>query len=238
MRVLILPVLVASGCIDDGARVATLAEMQPRIEIFVGFAKPSLSVDLQYDAFRFGDCAMLSDDFIGRVSGVELPIDERGEPRGVGTDDSGGLEPNCVVPRLYTEDRPQLGAAVLELSDPSLTIRCDFEDALLARSVAPVPAGPWTFSPGQRVTLRWSPMSDLLHAEGFVTFFGGRSVPAEAVSQSGDLLSFTVPATLGAGPYEMRFATNGADFRGIDCGGVSNRLIENHDHVQAVTISP
>ena len=233
MRALILPVLVLAGCVDDGARVATLAELQPRIEMFVGFVKPSLSVEIVYDEFLLGDCAILGDDFSARVGGVDLPIVSRGESLG----GSEGYDHDCGLPELYTEDRPQLPAAILELGDSSGTIRCDFKDAMLARSVTPVPAGPWTFSPGQRVTVRWSPTEDLMNAEATVSFFGGRSVPAEAVSQIDDLLSFTVPA-LGAGPYEIRFATNGADFRGIDCGGVPNRMIENQAHAQPVTIAP
>lgn len=234
MRALILPVLVLAGCVDDGVRVATLAEMQPRIEIVVGLTMPSLSVKLEYDAFLVGDCAMLRDDFSARIGDVELPIAERGES----LDDS-TYEPYCDVPTLYTEHRPQLPGAILELRDPSLTIQCDLEDALLARSVTPVPAGPWTFSPGQRVTVRWTPMSDLLRVDARVSFFGGRSIPAEEVSQAADLLSFTVPATLGAGSYEIRFTTSLAEFRGIDCGGVPNRIYEKEfNHGQAVTISP
>lgn len=235
MRPLIAPVLALAACAtDDWERVATLAEIGPRLDIFVGFVKPSLSVKLQYDAFLFGDCAILSDDFSARVGGVDLPIMRRGANLGdIDHDDY-----DCSVPELYTEDRPQLPAAILELGDSSRTIRCDFADALLPRSVTLVPAGPWTFSAGQRVTVRWSPMADLVNAEATVSFFGGRAVPAEAVAQTGDLLSFTVPALLGAGPYEIQFDTNGADYRGIDCGGVQNRMIENHQHAQAVTISP
>lgn len=229
MRSLITVGLVLAGCVDDGERVATLSELQPRIEIFVGFVKPSLEVTIVYDDFLLGDCAILSDDFVARVGGVNLPIASRGEWFDASI---------CTFPKLYTAERPQLPAAILELGDASRTIQCDFENALLPRSITPVPAGPWTFAPGQRVTVRWSPMGDLLRAEATVSFFGGRSVPAEAVSQTDDLLSFTVPATLGAGPYEIQLDTNGADYRGIDCGGVQNRMIENHQHVQAVTISP
>lgn len=66
-------------------------------------------------------------------------------------------------------------------------IRIGLGDLLAMRSVQLVPDGPWTFTPGQEITLQWSPQQDLAMYVPLICFN-----PDAPSSTGGTCATFTI----------------------------------------------
>lgn len=140
MRLPVLAVLVVTGCVTDAdphndsgtyddEKIVTLAELEsPSLRI--SLPGPSLSVRLAYEV-PAEHCPVLGKELTARVAGVDIAIINRG---GAGQVVDPDYDDRCedVVMELWI--RPAVSEAILELSDPSLTIRCVLGDALLPRA--------------------------------------------------------------------------------------------------------
>ena len=134
MRLPLVAILSMTGCtFGSDEKIVSLAELKsPSLVISIGDPEPSLAVELDYDWYGLDQCAVLGRDFTARVAGVDIPITGRGGAHPY----ADGLE--CAPATMLLWVRPKADAAFLELSDPSLTIRCDLADALQPL-VAPPP---------------------------------------------------------------------------------------------------
>lgn len=128
MRLPLVAMLSMTGCgFGSDEKIMSLAELKsPSLAISIGDPEPYLAVELSYDWYDLEQCAVLGTDFTARVADVDIPITGRG---GVNPYTDGGLE--CASFSMSLWVRPESTDAILELGDPSRTIRCDLGDALV-----------------------------------------------------------------------------------------------------------
>jgi len=185
---------MVAGCFgsDPDAPLLKLSELLPPTVVLAANSR-YLSIELEYDARDIGGCAVLDASFQATVDGTAIPITERGVSGG-----SVGESDPCAWPMLRL-DNPPVGAAAIAMSYPRHTITVDLEDLLAPRSAELVPDGPWTFAPGQAITLRWSPISDLSTYKPTVKFVTGltpqdlRDETTLPFTVTDDQMSFTLP---------------------------------------------
>ncbi len=123
--------LVVAGCVDTDEKIAMLAELESP-SLVISLAGPSFSVELSYEQ-PADHCPVLGKQLTARVAGVDVPITDRG---GVGLSMDSVYD--CSPVHMWLWIRPETADAIFELSDPSLTIRCNLGDVLLP-SAALVP---------------------------------------------------------------------------------------------------
>ena len=88
---------------------------------------------------------------------------------------------------LQLDNPPLAPASVIQMSFSGNGIRIDLGDLLAMRSVQPVPDGSWTFTPGQPITLQWSPEEDLAMYVPLICF-----TPDAPSSTGGTCATFTI----------------------------------------------
>jgi hypothetical protein len=105
-----------------------------------------------------------------------------------------------------------------------------------------VPDGPWTFMPGQTLTLQWSPASDLAMYRPSVYFVTDDSPQTGIeytflpVAIAGDQMTFTLPRVTFAGKLEITLQDDQiSDLARLHCVGASCRLIPTPQLVQPIT---
>lgn len=133
----------------------------PELAIIAG--PQSVAVEIRYNHMKTEPpqpCAILASDAEATVNGMPMTIIERGATK------LGG----CTWPVLQLDHPAAAAQTTLVVRDPSLTITADLADVLAPRSAQLVPDGPWTFAPGQAVTLQWSPASDLTQYSPYTAF--------------------------------------------------------------------
>lgn len=171
----------AAGCMEldePEAREVSLAEL-PLSRLVYGADSRSVWVALEYSVNALGTCAILAPDFGGSVNGTRMQIQRGGA----------GNTGSCRTPRLDLMAPPSASTAAITLGDHSRTLTINLGDLLAPRKLELVPAGPWQFSPGQQVTVRWSPSADLSRSPR-VGITGGANLP---LAIQGDSVTFTMP---------------------------------------------
>jgi len=196
-----LPVVVA--CTSDVTSVEVGITRLPDRLIQFSASPASVSVFIQYQPQALGACALLLPSFHASVGDTEMTIVERGAYTTPGFVD-------CRVPRLSLDHPPLAAASTLTLQDASGTLTIDLKDLLAPRSAQPVPPGPFTFTPGQVVTLRYAPASDLNVSVTTVNFEddtpGKETLVALPISIAGELITMTMPGHVGTGTLSFLLA--------------------------------
>jgi hypothetical protein len=161
--------------------------------VFVGF---------MVDAFAEGACPVLDDNFQATLNDVPIPILARGAS--IESDDTNDA---CQWPVLQLDNPPLAPVSVIQMSFSGNGIRIDLGDLLAMRSVQLVPDGPWTFTPGQQITLQWSPQQDLAMYVPLICFNpdapSSTGVSCATFTIAGDQITFALPATTSSGHLEI-----------------------------------
>jgi hypothetical protein len=96
------------------------------------------------------------------------------------------------------------------------------------RAVQPVPDGPWTFTPGQPITLPWSPEQDLAMYVPRVCFTPDVPSPTGGICATftiaGDRMTFALPGV--TSPGRLDFFLQGDGDR-LPCSGAARCEIVN-----------
>ena len=210
---LALPLLLAAGCVPSAAPdeiEVTLAEPMS-LHVYASDRYFQLELGGDHSPLYTGPCSTVSANLTARLNGVPVPLVKRGsrEPPGAGVPANG-----CVLPLLALDMPLPDGPPTLELSDPSATLTCRLPDLKAAREAALVPpaADPWTWRPGQQITVQWSPSGDLprwsslqvelLHLNATGSNDGLAILDA---TRDGDLVHFAIPS-LSPGSYTFLLA--------------------------------
>ena len=192
MRLVFALGLGLGGCFGPSYvdKVTPLAEIPDlELELRRGTGSTTL-IELTFDPEQLEGCVIASPSLGGSINGAPLAIGVRGR-----SDRSlDGYWLGCDEPRLGTLV-PVQPPGHFVVADDSLTITGEVGDALLPRAMTPVPDGPWTFAPGQTVTVRWTPASDLAAAAPVVHLdtHGVTHTFATPPATDGDLITFTMP---------------------------------------------
>ena len=184
-------------------------------------------------------CAQLDESFTATLGGIALPIRERGH--------WSPLEGyRCIEPTLSLGPIPDAlrrPGVQLVLADASRTITAELGDLFVQRTAEPVGAPAWQFQPGQQVTMKWSPTSDLSSARPRVRLLGPVHLwhdlnvdvfQLDDVAHGSDTLAFSLPEVIADGPMVIEFDGGGA----IDCGGLECRLSATQRVVHDAVIAP
>lgn len=204
----------------------------------VGFhANPrQVFVVIETDAFGVGACPILEDGFRAAVNGVAMEITSRGES----LDSIYASEP-CRWPTMNL-DGPPIGAdAVIAISYPGHAIQVGLADLLAPRSAHLVPDGPWTFTPGQTITLQWSPKEDFAIYTPTVDFVTDDSLQTGIrytylqAAITDDRMTFALPTETLPGKLEVAMQKSSQVY--IDwprCDGASCQLVQTPQWVQPI----
>lgn len=242
MRLAIVAML-GIGCLapPELERDATFAELGP-IELHVWIGSHSLSIDVAHRAAS-DTCPVLGTDFRGDIGGVALST----YPGGVVEHCYSPTTSQPCMPAPSTCDMPWLGfgdlppppGAPLTIEDASRIVRCELGDALVPRTVTRVPAGSWDASPGEAVTIRWSPAADLARLELRIGVNEGYApAPIIPYTTAGDLITFEVPRHLAARPHTFFFAARtDVPLMTKGCGEVPNLRVYAYVVEQTLMIS-
>lgn len=228
MRVAIMA-LLASGC--------WFPPDPERTEDFVGLGPIELDITLGSHTFgievlhRAGPepCPVLGDDFRGDIGGAALST----YPGGIVEHCNAPTTSQPCLPAPSTCEMPWLGggdvpipvAGLLTIEDASRIVHCELGDAFVPRTMTRVPATSWDVTPGEAVTVRWSPATDLARLDLSIVLRDG-AIPAPEIPHTidGDLITFEVPRTLDAGPHTFVVMARGeVPMRIKGCGEVPNR---------------
>jgi hypothetical protein len=175
--------ITSGACLEEPAELTvSLAEL-PRLRMVYTVEDRDVRVWIEYARNDLGACAVLGPDFEGRVGGTPMEVVDRGGAI------EGDLLGDCDAPSLRLQNPPAVSPASLAVIDRSRVLSCALGDALLPRSIELVPEGPWELLPGQEVTVRWSPASDL--AREPKVWIEGES--ARPLTIQGDLVTFKMP---------------------------------------------
>lgn len=233
-----LALTVLAACLegDPDADTKRLSELPAPPLLF--HANPrAVDVIINFDPYAIGACAVLDDGFEATVNGVPITITHRGAS--VGSIYSG--DP-CSSPELHLDNPPVAAAATVVLRYPRHTIIVDLADLLAPRSAQLVPDGPWTFTPGQAVTLQWSPRSDFTTYTPSIRFVSDY-LPVTVVD---DRMSFTLPDVTAAGELGLFMKLPGQHRQPpyedvIDwpsCTGASCQLWQTPQILQPIALQP
>jgi hypothetical protein len=216
LRARYLPLTLLAACTEPSG--TPLSEL-PSLELAIGAGPLLVDVEVRYRHEANEPCAILAGDFEATVNGMAMPITERGAAK------QGG----CTWPALRLDHPPAAVRTTLVLRDPSLTITADLADVLAPRSAQLVPDGPWTFTPGQAVTLQWSPASDLATHTPYPAFVyddpsRGTVFAPTTATVVGDRITFQTPnVAISGGTLQVTLFTKAPG--GIDplltCTGAS-----------------
>jgi hypothetical protein len=231
VRARYLPLTLLAACTEpSGTPLAELSSPELRITAGPIFVE----VELRYKQTQTGmiqDCAVLADDFAATVNGKEMTITERGGPGVPALADE-----VCTWPVLRLDHPAAAAQTKLVLRDPSRMITADLADLLAPRSAQLVPDGPWTFTPGQAVTLQWSPASDLARYWPYPAFVyddpsrGGTVLAPTLATLDGDRITVRMPdVAISGGTLQVTLFLNPPG-RGIDppppCTGATCILLK------------
>lgn len=233
MRLCLVGSVVASACIgpQEGTSPIQLDQVRPHI-----IASPDgLLIELVEGRDATEPCPVLPDDFTARIGDLQVPIMSPGAWTG---EFDGANE--CKVPAMFLDNPPPIADALLELGDSRRTLRCPLADELVPRSAAPIAGAAWELTAGQVATVRWSHQRDfgVFTIEGW--FSQGASSTARLSTQpiaGTDQLTFTVPASLAPGSYQLGLGVlSRALFAAGECGGAGATQRQYHTFSQPITI--
>ena len=237
---LILPALASCMWGSDPAPAVKPLSALPEPTLHVTANLRSVSVTIELDARAAGACPVLDDTFQATLDAVPLEITEHGASRG-----SNPVGEPCAWPSVKLDNPPASARAAIVLSYPDHSIRVDLLDLLAPRSAQLVPDGPWTFTPGQTITLRWSPIEDFANYKlslEFVTDDAPQigviyiALPAETVD---DRMTFALPGATEEGSIEVSLLREmSSDTHMLPCAGASCWLIETPRFMQHITWLP
>jgi len=204
LRAQYLPLICLAACTEPSG--TPLSELpSPELAIVAGPLLVEVEVRYRHTETEANEpCALLAGDFEAKVNGVAMPITERGAAK------QGG----CTWPALRLDHPAAAARTTLVLRDPSLTITADLADVLAPRSAQLVPEGPWTFTPGQAVTLQWSPASDLATHTPYPAFVyddpsrGTVFAPAAATVVADRITVQTPNVAISGGTLQVTLYTN------------------------------
>ncbi len=227
LRVVSLVSLV--GCVPDELVPTPLAQfdgLKPRIAVSTTNDVATVGVELFYHVTS--QCAALDSSFTATVGTVDVEILDPGSVVG-GTDSV-----ECNMPRLRltpVPDAVRTTNTLLLLADDSTTMGANVGDPLVPRHFEATSHPDWKLQAGQPVTFSWEPRTDLVDlyiSAQFTTPSGGRIlVNRDAIAIAGDQVTFTVPAGVTAGTFEL------------DLDGDSTQTVsEHHGFTHAFTIAP
>jgi hypothetical protein len=239
IRGLVLPHLaILVGCMwehDPDAPVKPLSLLPPpKLVITANLRKVRVFIEL--DAFKAGACPVLDDSFEASVDATPMVIADRGA-----SIDSIFSSGPCTWPKLELDNPPAAADAAIAMTYPEHSIAVDLLDLLAPRSARLVPDGPWTFTPGQTITLQWSPAEDLVDLTPTIYFVTdslpqtGTELTYLPAKVTDDRMTFALPNSTSPGSLEITLW----DFREttvpkLECMGASCQLVVTPQVVQHI----
>jgi hypothetical protein len=219
-----LSLAMLAGCVgieDPPFRLPTRPLSQlpaPRVDVVANASK--VFVGFKVDAFATGACPVLDDDFRATVNDVAIPIVARGASVEAEVPGDG-----CKWPVLQLDNPPLAPASVIQMGFSGSGIRIDLGDLLAMRSVQPVPDGPWMFTPGQDITLQWSPKEDLANYVPSICFTpdapSSTGSTCATFTIAGDRITFALPGVKSPGRLDISLQGDG-DW--LPCSGARCQL--------------
>jgi hypothetical protein len=237
-ELLALNFAILVGCTwenDPDAPVKPLSTLpSPTLVIKANLRK--VEVFVQLDAFDARACPVLDESFEASVNTTPMVIAERG----ASIDSIYSSEP-CRWPRVVLDNPPAAASATISMTYPEHSIRVRLLDLLASRSAQPVPDGPWTFTPGQTITLQWLPADDLA-ARTPTIYFVTDDLPQTGieytflrVAVTGDRMTFALPNVTTPGSLQITLR-NPSDIMvpKLECMGGTCQLVETPQFVQHI----
>ena len=225
-----LNLALLAGCIgesDPDALAQPLSTLpSPKLVIKANLRK--VEVFIQLDAFRAGACPVLDESFEASVDATPMLIANRG----ASIDSIYSSDP-CSWPRVVLDNPPAAASSMIAMTYPKHSIRVQLFDLLASRSAKPVPDGPWTFTPGQTITLEWSPADDLATRTPTI-YFVTDDLPQTGieytflhVAVTGDRMTFALPNATAPGSLQITLR-NPSDIilPKLECLGGTCQLVE------------
>lgn len=190
----------------------------PRVNLVANAG--TVVVGLSINAAAAGACPVLDDDFRATVNDAPIPIVTRGASVEAEVPGDG-----CKSPMLQLDNPPLAPASAIQMSFSGSAIRIDLGDLLAVRSVQPVPDGPWMFTPGQDITLQWSPKEDLAMYVPSICFIpdapSSTGSTCSTFTIAGDRITFALPKTTSPGRLDVYLQGDGDR---LPCSGARCQL--------------
>ncbi len=201
--------LIAAGCQIDLERPATLAELGPlTLDFYIG--SYVMWLDVEYTPYTHEPCPVLGDDFAAHIGDLPLSTYPGGAEDDCADIPCTRTEPTCHVPHIGLNEIAHQANAVLVFGDASRTIECKLGDSLVERGVTRVPDGSWEVSPGESMTVQWSPGGDLAHYKLAVSFVEWkRNTVSVSHTTDRNRITFAVPSSIHPGYQMVRIAVSG-----------------------------
>lgn len=220
-----------TGCLsladggDPDAPLQPLSKLSG-IKLEMSAGPSEVFVSITVDALANGACPVLDDSFQATLDGTPMTITSRGTSL-----DSIYSSGPCGWPHVELDHPPPADHASIAMIDPGHVIAVDLLDLLAPRSAQLVPDGPWTFKPGQTITVQWSPAEDLASGMPVVDFVAdGTSGNGEydhvpvAVAADRASMTLVLPTTTSSGHLEFWVHGNSIDISWPHCTGAVCRL--------------
>jgi hypothetical protein len=202
------------GCLDDGKsdKVLPIGDI-PKLEVHLLRTTGDGSlIELRFDTDEVDGCVTLPEAATAQIDGHMLSLGERG--RSDRSLDDTWL--SCWWPTFFTQ-RPIVAPGAFAVADGTASIEGEIGDRLAPRSVTRVPDGPWTFTAGERVSMRWTPAIDLQTVPRLVLMDAATYHPTPEVA--GDVVSFTLPAQQLGGAQLFGYIDRGTEE--VPCSGAT-----------------
>ncbi len=221
----VAPCLLVVGCGPGQQDLADLQSLAVMIHAPPEVQAGSFAVDLDYSS----DCASIH--ATATLNGIDVPLTEAG---------SGGINAMpfstpCIKPSFTLRDRSAAipdanGISTLVISDASKTVTVGIRDVGVRRAVSVVSPADGTVTSGTRVTVAWTPSTDILDPNNtLVTLMPPAGDPIylrmEQLTIEGANISFDMPA-LGLGAVTIWVRSPPASIASCDgaawCSGDTN----------------
>jgi hypothetical protein len=175
----------------DHPHVATpiaLAELSD-LRLDIGLDLHTIHAVLGYHSPR--GCVELDGATAATINGAAMTIESRGFI---------SYPINCHNPELSLTTPPFPTSAQLRLLDPEEIVSCDLGDALaLPPAATLIPDGPWRFTRGSTVTLRWPAAVQASAVRATVDVGFGALTANTTVEAATGQLTVTIPIVVGSG---------------------------------------
>ena len=231
--------LVMSACATEpprNPRLATLAELAELGGLALEVTKPGqVIVQVPLDEWRrtgHSPCVGLDESFNGTINGRSLAV--------------GHTQPYFDLDYCY---RPTLtlgeyieGSATIEVADDTYSMSAEYPaEAFTSREIALWSTLDWSFSSGQRVTVKWShpdDPTDQTHALFITGEFPNETKVKLDHSFDGELFSFTIPDSI-TGDGVLELSAGGMSGEATTCVGATKcRYTSYRQALHPAHISP
>ena len=201
------------GCVDGKSDKVLALNDIPELEVrWMRHAGDVSVVELRFDTDAVNGCVTLADDATATIDGHPMFLSERGR-----SDlDLDEYWLGCMWPAFHTQ-QPLVAPGAFVIADATSSVEGAIGDRLAPRSVTRVPDGPWMFTAGERVSMRWSPAIDLELVPSLLLMDAETFHPVPSIA--GDVLSFTLPDQRLGGAQLFAYVERGTEE--VPCTGAT-----------------